>query len=190
LIILVVDDEAPLRRSLHECFEVDGYDVIEADGEDSLKRAIQKTCFDLITLDIQFGGANGLDLITTIRAQSNVAIIMVTGQDDVIDTLVGLERGVDDFITKPFHVRELLARVRAVIRRTAFPKQQDERQKSPYKLLFSGWTLCPDSRELIGPDAQPFELSAAEFNLLQVLVQNPKRVLSRDQLMDLLNGSD
>lgn len=188
--ILVVDDETQVRRLLRECFEAEGYEVVEANGEEALERALQSARFDLITLDIRLGAANGLDLIDTVRARSDVPIIMVTGQDDVIDKVVGLEKGADDFITKPFHVREVLARVRAVIRRTAVVEQDDTRQVSSNRLHFSGWTLCPDSRALIGPDNQPSELTTAEFNLLYVFVQNPKRVLSRDRLMDLINGSD
>jgi DNA-binding response OmpR family regulator len=188
--ILVVDDEAQVRRLLRECFEADGYEVVEADGADSLKHAMQANRFDLITLDIRLTDANGLDLISTIRAQTDVPIIMVTGQDDIIDKVVGLEKGADDFITKPFHVREVLARIRAVIRRTAAIEHQDKRQETSNKLHFAGWTLCPDSRELIGPDKQPSDLTTAEFKLLHALAQNPKRVLSRDRLMDLINGSD
>ena len=175
---------------LRECFEADGYEVVEADDEDSLNRAIQASRFDLVTLDIRLDGANGLDLISTIRTQTDVPIIMVTGQDDIIDKVVGLEKGADDFITKPFHVREVLARVRAVIRRTALVDRQDKHQEPSNKLHFSGWTLCPDSRQLFGPDKRPSGLTTAEFKLLHVLAQNPKRVLSRDRLMDLINGTD
>jgi len=115
--ILIVDDESAVRRLLRRCFEGAGYDVVEADSGESMFEELENSAIDLVTLDIGLGTQDGLELARQVRQKRNIPIIMVTGKGDLIDTVVGLEVGADDYITKPFELREVLARVRAVLRR-------------------------------------------------------------------------
>ena len=119
--ILVVDDEDAVRTLLRECFELEGYRVSEAKDGAGLSAQLALSQVDLITLDLNLGGENGLELARLIRSERNVPIVMITGKGDTIDRVVGLELGADDYIAKPFHVREVIARVRAVLRRYAGP---------------------------------------------------------------------
>lgn len=189
--ILVVDDEAEIRTLLRRCFERDGYAVAEARNGAELRVRLDDAHLALVTLDLTLGGEDGLELAREIRARRNVPIIMITGKGDTIDRVVGLELGADDYITKPFELREVLARVRAVLRRYAAGSEPhpaaglaDERYE------FDGCTLDVGRREVCAADGSPTELTTAEFNLLHVFVKRPKRVLSRDNIMDLLKGHD
>jgi DNA-binding response OmpR family regulator len=195
--ILVVDDDAAVRTLLRECYELEGYEVTEArDGAD-LAKALAAGRFDLMTLDLSLGGENGLDIARDIRTRNNIPIIMVTGKGDTIDRVVGLELGADDYITKPFHVREVLARTRAVLRRyEALPAPQSGSdaasvsKASDTRYWFDRWILDPARRDLRLENGEARELTTAEFNLLVLFVERPARVLSRDTIMDLLKGHD
>lgn len=192
--ILVVDDEAPIRALLRECFELDAYEVEEAgDAQEAMAR-LETMVPSLITLDLNLGGDNGLELARQIRGRCNVPIVMITGRSDTIDRVVGLELGADDYIAKPFHVREVLARVRAVLRRYEGNGQSDlhpvERDSPGGVYHFEQWRLDPGRRELTTAEGETRELTTAEFNLLLLMVQRPARVLSRDNIMDLLKGHD
>ncbi|MGE0699263.1 MAG: response regulator [Hyphomicrobiaceae bacterium] len=199
--ILVVDDEAPVRQLLRDCFELEGYRVEEASDARGAMQQLEGHPPQLVTLDLNLGGDNGLELARQIRARCNVPIVMITGKGDTIDRVVGLELGADDYITKPFHLREVLARVRAVLRRyetavagvsavgvaqagTASAGDAGE------AWLFEGWRLDAGKRELRAPDGEPRELTTAEFNMLLMFVRRPSRVLSRDNIMDLLKGHE
>lgn len=189
--ILVVDDEESVRALLRECFELEGYRVEEAADARAASERLEGGAVHLITLDLGLGGDNGLELARQIRARCNVPIVMITGKGDTIDRVVGLELGADDYITKPFQLREVLARVRAVLRRyagaaepAATPSQEAERYE------FEGRKLDVGSREVCTADGIPLELTTAEFNLLHIFVKRPKRVLSRDNIMDLLKGHE
>jgi two-component system, OmpR family, response regulator len=196
--ILVVDDDADVRLLLRECFELEGYRVVEASDGATQKQALAAQVIDLVTLDLNLGGEDGLALAREIRAQRNVPIVMISGKSDTIDRVVGLELGADDYITKPFHLREVLARVRAVLRRyeprvsdgastTAVPAASGRTTQS---FAFEGWELDLDRRELRSDARGAVTLTTAEFNLLAIFVQRPARVLSRDDIMDLLKGHD
>ena len=189
-----MDDEAPVRELLRECFELDGFAVLEAKDGAELKAHITGAAIDLITLDLKLGGENGFDLAREVRASRNLPIIMITGQSDVIDRIVGLELGADDYIAKPFHVREVLARVRAVLRRyeaaLAASAVQDHAAPDDKTFSFSDWTLNVGRRELRSSGGQPHELTTAEFNMLLAFVERPARVLSRDNIMDILKGHE
>jgi len=145
----------------------------------------------LVTLDLNLGGENGLELARQVRARCNVPIVMITGKGDTIDRVVGLELGADDYIAKPFQLREVLARVRAVLRRygaAEAPATQDPSAHERY--AFDGMVLDIARRELGRKGGEVQELTTAEFNLLEIFVKRPHRVLSRDNIMDLLKGHD
>ncbi len=192
--ILIVDDDPEVRLLLRRLLERESYIVSEAQNGRELFAQLQNGPLQLITLDLGLGGEDGLDLARQIRAQHNVPIIMISGKGDTIDRVVGLELGADDYISKPFHLREVLARIRAVLRRyestalEAGGKPSAEANDNRYR--FEGWTLDTVRRELTDETAGMHELTTAEFNLLEIFVKRPGRVLSRDNIMDLLKGSD
>jgi two-component system OmpR family response regulator len=192
--VLVVDDEAEVRALLRAGLEPEGFVVSEAADGASLMARLDTEPVDLVTLDIRLSGEDGFTLAREVRAKHNVPIVMISGKDDAIDRIVGLELGADDYIAKPFHMREVLARIRAVLRRYGAPAEKAESTSgSPAhgaRYTFDGWTLDPGRRELKTPESGLCELTTAEFNLLAVLVERPGRVLSRDELMDLLKGHD
>ena len=179
---------------LRRCFEGEGYGVSEAADGDELLQKISETKIDLITLDLTLPGQDGLSLARDIRSKSNIPIIMVTGKSDMIDRVVGLEVGADDYISKPFHLREVLARVRSVLRRSdaADDRQGSAETAQPCAATyrFGIWILDPGKRELRHADGTPHELTTAEFGLLEMFVTNPQKVLSRDRIMDLLRGRE
>ncbi len=198
-LILVVDDEPKMRRLLRRTLEGEGFDVIEADGEAEALRSLSKGGVDLVSLDLNLGRDSGFAIARAIRKTSSVPIMMITAKDDVIDRVAGLEVGADDYITKPFHPREVVARVRAIIRRSAMQQAHGDRQPpdapclSPDKigaLSFDGLLAYPSRFELIARDHDPVDITSGEFRLLQVFLEHPKRILSRNQIMDLLNGTE
>jgi DNA-binding response OmpR family regulator len=183
--ILVVDDDAKIRLLLRRCFEGEGYRVSEAaNGPEALER-VAAAPLDLVTLDLGLPGEDGFTVGRAIRARSWVPIVMVTGKGDVVDRVVGLELGADDYITKPFHIREVLARVRAVLRRSEATRPS----ASGEVLAFGDWVLDVPRRELRSPSGA-CDLTTSEFDLLHVFVTHPQRPLTRDQIMDLLRGRD
>lgn len=188
--VLVVEDDPKIRALLRNVLEGDGFAVREAESEAGVLATLAEGAVNLITLDVHLGAENGVDVARNIRRTSQVPIIMITGKDDVIDRVVGLEVGADDYITKPFHVREVLARVRSVLRRSgavhAPPKQTQ--CASSTQFLFDGMTAIPDELTLLDRADQNCGLTSGDFKLLVVFLERPKRVLSRDQLMDLTGG--
>ena len=186
--ILIVEDEAKVRLLLRRCFEGEGYRVSEAGSGAEAVKLLAAGSFDLVTLDLNLPDGDGLAVGREIRARSEVPIIMVTGKGDTIDRVVGLELGADDYITKPFHVREVLARVRAVLRRAG--GIQPGAAGEDEQLTFEGWVLDVAKRELTSPAGESCELTTSEFDLLKAFATHPKRVLSRDRIMDLLRGHD
>jgi two-component system, OmpR family, response regulator len=194
--ILVVDDDPAVRELLRECFELDGYKVSEASNGKDLAAHMAAGTVHLITLDIGLGGENGFDIARQVRAGANVPIVMITGKGDMVDRVVGLELGADDYITKPFHVREVQARVRAVLRRyevglAVRPAGADATAgQAGERLAFGGWILDLQRRELVSEAGARQELTTAEFNMLEMFLRRPSRVLSRDNIMDLLKGHE
>jgi DNA-binding response OmpR family regulator len=191
--ILVVDDEEGVRTLLRECFELEGWRVTEAPDARGAVEQLEQGPLHLITLDLKLGGDDGLELARQIRARCNVPIVMISGKGDTIDRVVGLELGADDYIAKPFHVREVLARVRAVLRRyEAAPvaPASVERPDDTERYAFPGWTLDIGRRELMSELGVPQDLTTAEFNMLVMFVRRPHRVLSRDNIMDLIKGNE
>jgi two-component system, OmpR family, response regulator len=190
--ILVVDDEAEIRTLLRKCFEREGFHVAEAKDGAELRARIEQQPINLITLDLTLGGEDGLELAREVRARCNVPIIMITGKGDTIDRVVGLELGADDYITKPFQLREVVARVRAVLRRygAAEHPAQPAAAAEHERYAFDHMVLDVTCRELSSGGGKLQELTTAEFNLLEIFVKRPHRVLSRDNIMDLLKGHE
>jgi DNA-binding response OmpR family regulator len=187
--ILVVDDDDQVRRMLRRCFEDEGYRVSEAIDQAGVDAALASG-MDLMTLDLNLGNTDGLSIARAVRQNWDLPIIMITGKGDMIDRIVGLEIGADDYIAKPFHLREVLARVRSVLRRAeprataaAAPKE------SAAQIAFDDYVLDLDRRALRGPDGE-IRVTSGEFDLLALFARHPHRVLSRDQIMDLLKGHD
>jgi DNA-binding response OmpR family regulator len=190
--ILVVDDEPEIRRLLRTCFEREGYAVAEAADAASTRAALEHDTVSLVTLDLSLGQEDGLCLAREIRARHDVPIVMVSGKGDTVDRIVGLEIGADDYISKPFNLREVLARVRSVLRRHEGSNRTALAMPSPAHEVyeFADWTMDVTSRELKDEKGTLRELTTAEFNLLEIFVRRPHRALTRDEIMDLLKGHD
>ncbi|CAD7040674.1 DNA-binding response regulator [Pseudorhizobium halotolerans] len=188
--LLVIDDDPRIRNLLTRYFEEEEYSVTcVADGIEMRVEMRQKT-FDAILLDLSLpGGQDGLDLAREIRSQSDVPIVMLTGRDDVVDRIVGLEIGADDYIAKPFHLREVHARLKSILRRRA-TSTPAKVSAAPEEEVFSfdGWSLNVSRRMLYDPEGREIGLTTGEFDMLVSLVKNSGRVLSRDQLMDMTRG--
>jgi two-component system, OmpR family, response regulator len=189
--ILVVDDDPAVRELLRDCLEPEGFRVSEAANSSAMRALLSAGHIDLVTLDLMLGGENGLGLAKDIRDHHDIPIVMITGKSDTIDRVVGLELGADDYIAKPFHPREVVARIRAVLRRkgTAETRQMVSGAR-PERLAFEDWTMDLGRREVMSKDQGLLVLTTAEFNLLEILARRPQRVHSRDAIMDLLKGHD
>ena len=185
--ILVVDDDPKVRTLLRRCFEGEGFAVSDAKDGAELHTCLQRQQIALITLDLNLGKENGLDLARDIRKERNIPIIMLTGKGDAIDRVVGLEVGADDYLAKPFELRELVARIRAVLRRMT---PAEPAAATGQRYAFEGWVLDISRRSLKRDSGEDQDLTTSEFNLLEAFVKRPHRVLSRDDIMDLLKGHD
>lgn len=210
--IVVVDDEPGIRTMLRRYLTEEGFCVSEAAQGSALRDLMAEGTVDLILMDLMLGAEDGLSLAREVRRQSDVPIIILTGKGDIIDRVVGLESGADDYIAKPFHLREVLARIRTVMRRipagaaapsSPVPPPAPVPQAPPAPaaptpdaatatgaLLFDGWRLDLLKRELMNPAGQAVPLTTGEFELLRAFTGHPNRVLNRDQLMDLVKGRD
>ena len=191
--ILVVDDEPKVRLLLRRCFEPEGYIVSEAADRQGVLTCLSEGRIDLVTLDLNLGAEDGLSVAKDIKAVSDAPIIMVTGKGDVIDRVVGLELGADDYISKPFHIREVLARVRTVLRRgqssaKSLTPSAMATEGSDHQFSFAGWEVDLDRLNVCDPNGNPVDLTTGEITLLGVFLQHPGRVLNRDQIMDLTKG--
>jgi two-component system phosphate regulon response regulator OmpR len=181
--VLVVDDDPELRGLLSEYLTDVGFTVDLAGDGEQMRRAMTKATPDVIVLDLMLPGADGLTLTREIRASSSVPILMLSARGEEIDRVVGLEVGADDYLAKPFSPRELLARIRALLRRAQTAPQEASREA----VSFGPYRLDVNARRLLR-GREDMGLSTAEFDLLQVFVERPNRVLSRDVLLDLLKG--
>ncbi|MBK1839595.1 response regulator [Azospirillum sp. YIM B02556] len=184
--IAVVDDDPITRETLKAYLEGEGYRVMLARDGDQLSALLARGRVDLLLLDIRLPGKDGLSVTRDLRAASNIGIILITGRSDRMDRLIGLELGADDYITKPFEPREILARTRSLLRRIAKPA----RPAGGRVKRFDGWELHLDKRRLRDPGGEDARLTSAEFELLAAFVDNPGRVLSRDDLLDLTLRGD
>lgn len=186
--ILVVDDDPEIRRLLAKFLEAQGLRVLVAANRREMSERLATHQVDLMVLDLLLPDGSGLDICRDLRAErSGLPIILLTALKEDIDRIIGLELGADDYLGKPFNPRELLARIRAVLRRRA---GEPEPAGKPRLFRFEGWTLDADRRRLVDASGGEADLTAAEFDLLLVFLERPGRVLSRDQLLDLTRGRD
>jgi DNA-binding response OmpR family regulator len=193
--ILVVDDEARIRTMLRRYLEGEGFKVNEAGDGAAMRRVFEAGPVDLVLLDLMMPGEDGLTLARYIRQHSQTPIIMLTGKGDLIDRVAGLEAGADDYVAKPFHLREILARIRTVMRRVQAPPPAAAPAPAPSGsaaevLRFQGWEMDLLRRELRRPGGEVVTLTAAEFALLRAFATHPNHVLNRDQLMELVKGRE
>ncbi|MYZ50196.1 response regulator [Propylenella binzhouense] len=185
--ILVVDDSADIREPLAKYLVKNGLRVSTASGGQEMRRLLKTSAVDLVVLDIMMPGEDGLSLCRMLRETTEIPVILLTALAEETDRVIGLEIGADDYLTKPFNPRELLARIRAVLRRAqAMPAKADA--VAGERIRFDRWTFDTARRELVGEDGVAVPLSTAEFRLLGAFVKRPGIVLSREQLLDLTSG--
>jgi two-component system, OmpR family, response regulator len=185
--VLVVDDDAEIRNLVAEYLAQHGYRVSTARDGAALRRALEVERPDLLVLDLMLPGEDGLALCRDLRATSNLPVIMLTARGDEIDRIIGIEMGADDYLGKPFNPRELLARIRSVLRRArALPASHTQAKR----LRFAGWTLDFTARHLVDPEGVIVPLSGAQFRLLAAFLEHAESVLDRDKLMDLTLGRE
>lgn len=187
--ILVIDDDPAICEELTEYLSGQGYKASAAGDGEAMYRVLDAEPVDLIVLDLKLPREHGLDLTRSLRQRGNLGIIILTGTGEPIDKIVGLELGADDYLAKPCDLRELLARIRSVLRRVQHKEAVAADSDEPV-LAFSGCTLDVSGRRLISSQSDDIPLTTAEFNLLLALVCSPKRVLNRDHLMDVTHGRD
>ncbi len=187
--ILVVDDQKDVCDVVAEYLTGEGYRVSTAQSGDEMRRVLAHSPADLVILDLMLPGEDGLALARALRSESQMGIVIVTGRGELVDRIIGLEMGADDYLPKPFNLRELLARVKSVLRRiqgAGEPRPAAQRQR----VRFSGWELDLASRELTSPAGEPVRLTTGEFDLLAVFVANANQILSRTRLLDLARSRE
>ena len=185
--ILIVDDDKELRALLSTFLTRNGFRVSAAENGAAMMQTLGAARIELIILDIMMPGEDGLSLCRKLRANGTIPVIMLTAAGSEVDRVVGLEIGADDYLPKPFSTRELLARIRAVLRRSTMP-QPGSPNGTGRTFEFAGWCLDVTRRQLRSPEKALVDLRAAEFDLLLALVERPQHVLTRDQLLDLARG--
>jgi DNA-binding response OmpR family regulator len=189
--ILVVDDQKEICEVVQEYLSGEGYQVSAANDGTAMRRVMAQSPIDLVILDLMLPGEDGLTLARILRQESNVGIIILTGRGETVDRIIGLEMGADDYLPKPFHLRELLARVKSVLRRvSARIKEPAPTTGSRSRARFSGWNLDLSTRELVSPAGSEVRLTTGEFDLLAAFVNNANQVLSRDRLLDLARNRE
>ena len=191
--ILIVDDDREISTLVSEFLTPYGFHVTAVGDGRALREVLTQQSFDLVLLDLMLPGEDGLSLCRHLRATTSLPIIMLTAMGSETDRVVGLEMGADDYVAKPFSARELLARIKAVLRRGVPRSDGGDHgtatvQAGKEMLEFSGWHLDTGKRQLISPDGVLVELTSGEFDLLYAFCTNPERVLTRDQLLDLARG--
>lgn len=185
--ILVVDDHRDIRDALSKYLVRNGYRVSQAENAAAARKVLLDAAIDLCVLDIMMPGEDGLSLTRDLRAQGTLPIILLTAVAEETDRIIGLEMGADDYLTKPFNPRELLARIKAVLRRAQALPSKPMTQPSGH-LKVGPWLVDPAAQEIVSDTGEPLNLSTAEFRLLQAFITHPQRVLTRDQLLDLTQG--
>ena len=186
--ILIVDDHRELRDLVSRVLAKEGYRVSTAADGRAMRQVLADSRIDLVLLDLMMPGEDGLSLCRTLRAESNIPIIMLTAKGEELDRVIGLEMGADDYLPKPFGSRELVARIKAVLRRGKDSGPSGRTGPQPKQYQFDRWRLDTATRELIREDGTTLSLSTGEYDLLIAFVERPQRVLNRDQLLDLARG--
>lgn len=189
--LLLVDDEAAIREPLGAYLQRSGFRVSEARDAAEARKILAGSAIELVILDIMMPGEDGLSLCRSIREQGELPVILLTARSEETDRIVGLEMGADDYVLKPFSPRELVARIKTIMRRAgASGGAAREAASDATAYQFEGWTLRADDWTLTGTDGVAIPLSTADFRLLQAFVTHPRQVLSRDQLLDLTAGRE
>jgi len=188
--ILVVDDQQEIRDVVQEYLTGEGFRVSTAHDGAGMRRVLSQSPADLVILDLMLPGEDGLTLARSLRSQSAIGIIILTGRGETVDRIIGLEMGADDYLPKPFHLRELLARVKSVLRRVQSRIGEGAPQPARSRARFAGWSLDLSSRELTSPAGEAVRLTTGEFDLLAAFVSNANQVLSRDRLLDLARNRE
>lgn len=185
--ILIVDDDAEIRSLLSNYLQKNGYRTTSVAEGKGMLAALDNGRVDLIVLDLMLPGDDGLVLCRNLRVRSDIPVIMLTARGEDMDRILGLEMGADDYLPKPFNPRELLARIKSILRRAkALPGNREI--DAAARVNFAGWALDAISRQLVSPQGMVVPLSGSEYRLLQIFLNHPNRILSRDQLMDLMRG--
>ena len=186
---MVVDDDREIRELLQQYLEKNGMRVTTVGDGRGMQQSLDSAHIDLIVLDLMLPGADGLELCRNLRVKSQIPVIMLTARGDEMDRILGLEMGADDYLPKPFNPRELLARIKVVLKRTqALTPRNTPETHNPIR--FVGWTMDPIARHLLSADAAVTPLSGAEYRLLRVFLDHPNHILNRDQLLDLTQGRE
>ena len=187
--ILIVDDDPDIRQLLVDYLVRNGFDAVPAGSGREMAQQLERHAIDLVVLDLMLPDADGLTLCRDLRAKSNLPVLMLTARGEEADRIVGIEMGADDYLVKPFSPRELLARIKSILRRTRAlpPNLKPDTQRC---LAFAGWRLDTATRVLTGRDGVATPLSGAEYRLLRILLDHPNRVLNRDQLVELIHGRE
>lgn len=186
--LLLVDDEATLREPLAAYLTRQGFSVTEADSAAQARSRLREERPDIVLLDIMMPGEDGLSLCRHLVETRDIPVILITAKGEATDRVVGLEMGADDYVVKPFEPRELVARIRSVLRRAARGAQPASAEDHPYE--FDGWRLDPLKRRLTDPQGAVISISSAEFRLLMAFVEHPRQVLDRDKLLDMVQGRE
>lgn len=187
--ILIVDDDPEIRRLLVDYLARNGFEAIAARDGREMWRELERHAIDLVVLDLMLPDTDGLTLCRNLRARSNIPVLMLTARGEETDRIVGIEMGADDYLVKPFTPRELLARIKMILRRTrALPPNL--RPEPARCLQFSGWCLDTATRLLTGADGVTAPLSGGEYRLLRIFLDHPNRVLNRDQLTEMIHGRE
>lgn len=187
--ILVVDDDTEIRCLLGDYLRKNGYQVTEAADGKAMSAVLDKSTVNLVVLDLMLPGDDGLVLCRNLRARSDIPVIILTPRGDETDRIIGLEMGADDYLAKPFNPRELLARVKSVLRRTQARPEKPSAKDNHY-ISFGEWTLDTVARHLVAKDGLVVNLSGSEYRVLTIFLQHPNRILKRDLLLDLTQGRD
>lgn len=182
--ILVVDDEPELRQVLRTTLEKENYEVSEAGNADEMRQVFSEEDFDLVILDLMLPGEDGLSLTRYLKERSDVGVIILTGKGESVDLIIGLEMGADDYVAKPYNRRELLARIKSVMRRSNRSSEGNAAAAETAKshISFSGWQLDLPHHKLAAPNGSDVPLTMAEFQLLRVLLESPGQPVGRDKL--------
>jgi two-component system, OmpR family, response regulator len=188
--ILIVDDQREICDLVQEYLAGEGYRVSTAQDGAGMRKVMAQARVDLVILDLMLPGEDGLSLARWLREESSVGIIILTGRGEIVDRIIGLEMGADDYLPKPFHLRELLARVKSVLRRASAHGIEAQGATSRSKASFAGWNLDLSSRELYSPTGKEVRLTTGEFDLLAAFVNNANQVLTRDRLLDLARNRE
>jgi two-component system OmpR family response regulator len=186
--ILIVDDHQDICDLVQNYLTGEGFKVSTANDGVGMRKVLSQSNIDLVLLDLMLPGEDGLTLARTLRSESNVGIIILTGRGETLDRIIGLEMGADDYLPKPFHLRELLARVKSVLRRAS--ARNVKPNDRPATAQFHGWKLDLATRELYSPDGAEVRLTTGEFDLLAAFVANANQVLTRDRLLDLARNRE